>query len=41
MGSPGETGLRNDVIAVVGGLALYALFVGGLHRRLFGVAAVG
>jgi uncharacterized membrane protein len=33
--------LRNDVIAVAGGLALYALFVGGLHQRLFGVAAVG
>jgi uncharacterized membrane protein len=33
--------LRNDVIAVVGGLALYALFVGGLHLRWFGVAPVG
>jgi uncharacterized membrane protein len=28
----------NDVVAVVGGLALYALFVGGLHQRWFGVA---
>jgi len=34
-------GVRNDVIAVVGGLALYALFVSGLHQRLFGVAIVG
>ena len=28
----------NDIVAVVGGLALYALFVGGLHQRWFGVA---
>jgi uncharacterized membrane protein len=28
----------NDVVAIVGGLALYALFVGGLHQRWFGVA---
>jgi uncharacterized membrane protein len=28
----------NDVVAVVGGLAVYALFVGGLHQRWFGVA---
>jgi hypothetical protein len=27
----------NDVIAVVGGLALYALFVLWLHARWFGV----
>jgi len=31
----------NDVIAVVGGLALYAAFVYGLHARLFGVPALG
>jgi uncharacterized membrane protein len=30
----------NDVIAVVGGLALYALFVMGGHRWLFGVSPV-
>lgn len=29
---------RNDVIAVVGGLALYALFIGWAHAWLFGVA---
>ncbi|HXW09084.1 MAG TPA: NnrU family protein [Steroidobacteraceae bacterium] len=28
----------NDVVAIVGGLVLYALFVGGLHQRWFGVA---
>ena len=28
----------NDVVAIVGGLALYAVFVGGLHQRWFGVA---
>jgi uncharacterized membrane protein len=33
--------LRNDVIAVAGGLALYALFVAGLHARLFGVSPLG
>lgn len=31
----------NDVIAVVGGLALYAAFVYGLHARLFGVPVLG
>lgn len=31
----------NDAIAVVGGLALYGLFVGGWHLRLFGVAPFG
>jgi uncharacterized membrane protein len=28
----------NDVIVVVGGLALYAIFILWLHARLFGVA---
>jgi uncharacterized membrane protein len=31
----------NDVIAVAGGLAVYGLFVGGWHQRLFGVAPFG
>ncbi len=31
----------NDVIAVVAGLGVYALFVGGLHRVLFGVSPLG
>jgi uncharacterized membrane protein len=31
----------NDLIAVVGGLALYALFIGWAHLRLFGVAPLG
>jgi len=30
--------IRNDVIAVVGGLLIYALFIGWAHVRLFGVA---
>lgn len=30
----------NDAIAVIGGLALYVLFVGGLHRWLIGVSPV-
>jgi uncharacterized membrane protein len=29
---------RNDVIAVAGGLVLYALFIAGLHARLFGAS---
>lgn len=33
--------MANDVIAVVGGLALYAAFIFGLHARLFGVPALG
>jgi uncharacterized membrane protein len=39
----GENAMRNDVIAVVAGLALYAAFVLGGHEWLFGVApfAVG
>jgi uncharacterized membrane protein len=32
---------RNDVIAVAGGLVLYALFIAGLHARLFGVSPLG
>jgi uncharacterized membrane protein len=31
----------NDVIAVVLGLALYALFIGWAHVRLFGVSPLG
>jgi uncharacterized membrane protein len=31
-------GRWNDLIAVVGGLAVYALFIGGLHTWLIGVA---
>jgi uncharacterized membrane protein len=31
----------NDVIAVVGGLALYAAFILGLHTRWFGVPVLG
>jgi uncharacterized membrane protein len=31
----------NDVIAVVGGLALYAAFILGLHARWFGVPVLG
>jgi len=30
--------IRNDVIAVVGGLLIYAVFIGWAHVRLFGVA---
>ena len=35
---PGSPRRWNDLVAIVGGLALYALFVGGLHQRWFGVA---
>jgi uncharacterized membrane protein len=31
----------NDVIAVLLGLAIYALFIGWAHQRLFGVSPVG
>jgi uncharacterized membrane protein len=31
----------NDVLAVVAGLALYALFIGWAHARLFGVSPLG
>ncbi|MGQ0384568.1 MAG: NnrU family protein [Gammaproteobacteria bacterium] len=34
------TSARNDVIAVVGGLALYAAFILWLHARWFGVPAI-
>lgn len=34
-------GMANDFIAVVGGLALYAAFIFGLHARLFGVPVLG
>jgi uncharacterized membrane protein len=34
-------GRYNDLIAVLAGLVTYALFVGGLHRALFGVAPIG
>jgi uncharacterized membrane protein len=34
-------GRFNDLIAVVLGLALYALFVGWAHVRLFGVSPLG
>jgi uncharacterized membrane protein len=30
--------IRNDVIAVVGGLLIYVLFISWAHVRLFGVA---
>jgi uncharacterized membrane protein len=33
--------MTNDVIAVVGGFALYAVFIFGLHARLFDVAVLG
>lgn len=32
---------RNDIISVVGGLALYVAFVLGLHRWLIGVSPIG
>lgn len=31
---------RNDVIAIAGGLALYAAFIGGLHALAFGVSPI-
>lgn len=31
---------RNDAIALVGGLALYLAFIGGLHALLFGVSPI-
>jgi uncharacterized membrane protein len=34
-------GRFNDLIAVVLGLALYALFIGWAHIRLFGVSPLG
>jgi uncharacterized membrane protein len=35
---PGKPRPWNDLVAIVGGLVIYALFVGGLHQRWFGVA---
>lgn len=35
------TGMANDVIAVAGGLALYAAFILGLHARWIGVPVLG
>ena len=35
---PGRARPWNDLVAIVGGLVIYALFVGGLHQRWFGVA---
>jgi uncharacterized membrane protein len=34
-------GRFNDAIAVIAGLALYALFIGWAHARLFGVSPLG
>jgi uncharacterized membrane protein len=34
-------GRFNDLIAVVAGLALYILFIGWAHLRLFGVSPLG
>ncbi|WFE74003.1 NnrU family protein [Roseinatronobacter sp. S2] len=31
---------RNDAIAIIGGLALYMIFIGGLHAFLFGVSPI-
>lgn len=36
-----RAGWRNDLIAVVAGLALYAAFIGFLHEHLIGVALSG
>jgi uncharacterized membrane protein len=33
--------VANDAIAIVGGLALYAIFILWLHARLFGVSPIG
>ena len=37
----GPTGRWNDAIAIVLGLAIYALFIGWAHVRLFGVSPLG
>jgi len=37
----GPTGRWNDAIAIVLGLAIYALFIGWAHLRLFGVSPLG
>jgi uncharacterized membrane protein len=39
--APATGSIRNDVIAVVGGLLLYAFFFMWAHVRLFGVAPMG
>lgn len=31
---------RNDAVAIVGGLAIYLAFIGGLHALLFGVSPI-
>ncbi|MDD7970828.1 NnrU family protein [Roseinatronobacter alkalisoli] len=36
----GKTWRRKDAIALVGGLALYLAFIGGLHALLFGVSPI-
>jgi uncharacterized membrane protein len=38
--APAPGPVRNDAIAVVAGVVLYALFVGGLHLWLFGVSPI-
>ena len=38
---PAPAGRFNDLLAVVLGLALYALFIGWAHLRLFGVSPLG
>ncbi len=39
--TPGAPPARwNDAIAVIGGLALYAVFIGWAHQRLFGVMPI-
>lgn len=38
---PARSPRQNDAVAVVGGLALYIAFVGGLHHWLFGVSPLG
>lgn len=40
-GVPTEPGRWNDVIALLGGLAIYGVFIAGAHRWLFGVAPLG
>lgn len=40
MASMPGSGLCNDAIAVIGGLAVYAIFIGGFHRILTGVSPI-
>lgn len=35
-----EPSPANDAVAVIAGLVVYAIFVGGLHRLLFGVSPI-